>query len=190
MTLTRWFLGHWVTYSFIVFHVLVSLLFHYFAPSNPYVTAFLGTFGAPSSHFVAFHIIFSLLFRGVEVSIGSFEYLQWLLWSAASQFLFRQICHFALIGPSFLVFCPFVTFYIVHRPYLYFRLFRFRFKDSLLYSIAVCQYIANDVKQLPFDLLGCLVSNLLWKYVIGFWRRLRRTQNPGAEAMGGFAEPI
>jgi hypothetical protein len=181
--LARGFLSYWVTYSFIILHILVSLILIYFEPSDGYIGAFVRTFGSSASHFVGFHIIFSLLFRGVEVSIGSFEYIQWLLWSAAFQFVFRQICHLPLIGPSFIVFCPFVTFYVIHRPYLYFRFWRFHCKDTLLYSVAVAQYAVNDITQLPVEFLGCLASNLIWRVLIAVWRRLRRGQTLAAEPL-------
>jgi hypothetical protein len=111
------------------------------------------------------YVLFMLLLSGVEPSVGSPQYGIWMFWSAIVLRASRSWLHLTSSGPSFAVFCPFITFLAIHKPILYFRLFRFRFSDWHLYLLAMIQFICLDFSNLSIDFLVCLSANLVWKIV-------------------------
>ena len=174
-----WSLKHPVTIFFISVHLILSMAYIFIPIEKSIFQQIINIFMTPDMSITALNIIFSLLFSGIELSIGSLHYAIWLLWSACFLFCFRNY-FFKLIpfqtskkdttnlmfGPTFIVFSVYLTFVFIHRPIIFFKLFgKFRFTDTLLYSIGVFQYMTYKLPDHFFDFISCILSNIIWKFI-------------------------
>jgi hypothetical protein len=143
-------------------HVLVSFLL---VPFTDRVPPALRIIAASDATNVIANVLFIVLLSGIEASVGRLNFALWMGWSAMVLAAARGRLGHGSSGPTFAVFCPFLTFVTVHRASFHFRIRRFRFDDSLLYSIAFCQFMALDVIGNAFDFIHCVIANILWRFV-------------------------
>ena len=171
-----WCKKHIVTTCFIVIHFILSIIFLFIPVRSSIFQSAINVFMTQDLSVSVLNIMFSLLFSGIEISIGSFQYGLWLLWSACFLFCFRNfilsLISFSIsktdtklmVGPTYAVFSVYLTFVFVHRPIICFKVCeRFKFTDTFLYSIAVFQYILYKIPDHFYDFLLCCISNIVWK---------------------------
>jgi hypothetical protein len=174
--------AHKVSLVFIVIHMVVSgLLIREVSVRSRIGEMILELFGSRELTMAVFHVLFIFLFSGIEVCVSSFGYGMWMISSAFLLFVFRFSVSIFMPtvrwqGPSFCVLCQMWTFFGIHRPVLYFKVSRFQFSDTFLYSIGVLHYLLNDPLVLGLDLVACLIANLIWK-LIGFVQDCYSNQN-------------
>lgn len=161
--LRGWMLDHIATSSFIIVHIVLTIIRH-FIPLNAITILFLNIATARDTTYMCMNIIFLLLFSGVEVTIGRNRWFAWMSWTAVFLLGARLFLGINSIGPTFVVFAQYLSFVVIHKPFLYFKILRFRFTDTLLYSIGILQYVLNDTS-LAFDFIICTLSNLIWRIV-------------------------
>jgi hypothetical protein len=140
----------------------VSLLLIPFTDCVPSVLRIIATFDSTN---VIANIIFIVLLSGIEASVGRVNFALWMGWSTLVLAAARGGLGRGSNGPAFAVFCPFLMFMTVHRASFYFRIRRFRFDDSFLYSIAFCQFIFLDITGHCFDFIVCAVANIFWRFI-------------------------
>ncbi|OHT07807.1 hypothetical protein TRFO_23842 [Tritrichomonas foetus] len=165
-SILEWATAHRATSVFIVTHLLLSIIFSFIRFTNQTLNNIINLFICDDFSLVAVNILFSILFSGIEASIGTSHYSFWLVWSFSFLFCFRSF--FKLnesMGPTPLVFSVFLCFVFIHRPVYYFKLFKFHFSDTFLYSIGVIQYILYDPIGHLIDAGICAVANIIWKIV-------------------------
>ena len=160
----KWFFEHPMTSFFSIFFPILSILFYYFnlKISNILISLIV----IEKLEQIPFFIIFLLLLSGIEKSLGILYYSLWIFWSSFFLFIFR---HFFLpfsTGPTFMIFCPFITFIIFHQPIYYFKFFNINFTDKFFYIIFLIQFIFLSPISYLIDFFGCLISNILFKYII------------------------
>lgn len=111
-------------------------------------------------------VIALLLVSGVEVSIGSYNHLSWILFGSSIVFLFRVFFLPQTDGPTYAVLCPFITFLMYHKPFYKFKIKDFVFDDTVFYFIFLFQFIAYDFRYLFIDLPASVISNFLYKILL------------------------
>jgi hypothetical protein len=161
-SLVRWAKAHPATSVMAAGQVLVSLLLKPFTGRVPRALRIIATFNV--TNLVA-NILFIVLLSGIEASVGRANFALWMGWSALVLAAARGRLGRGSSGPTFAVFCPFLTFATVHRASFHFRIRRFRFDDSLLYSIAFCQFIFLDITGHCFDFVVCVLANISWRFI-------------------------
>ena len=161
--LQSWGQRHWSTCLFIVLHIAFSIAFHFIDVENWIILSIVRLLAAKNVEYVSMNAIFLFLFSGVPVSIGHIQWWLWMTWSAACLFCLRLALGTVAVGPSYVVFCQYLTFIFMHKPFLKFKLGRIAFTDTWLYSLAVLQYIANDPISMCLDFTSCFLSNIAWK---------------------------
>lgn len=153
---------HLATTLIMVLHIVLSLFRIYISDGNKVINLL----AAESGTYVSLNVIFLTLFSGLEVSIGRNQLICWMLWSTVFSFSAHYFLEIPSSGPAFLVFSQYLSFIFIHKPFLYFRISKFRFSDSLLYSIAIIQYMLNDFTVFSIDFVISIGSNIIWRLVI------------------------
>ena len=160
----EWGKKHLMTSTFIIIHIICSIIYLLFSFNSPFLLIFFRLFGSCDLGLITLNIIFLLLFSGVEVSVGQKKYLFWMLWSAFFVLIGRiLLSQFSSEGPSFLIYSTYFTFLFIHRPMYYFKLFKYSFSDTLLYTLGIIQYTAYNPINHPVDALSCIIANILLK---------------------------
>ncbi|KAK8899431.1 hypothetical protein M9Y10_001747 [Tritrichomonas musculus] len=190
----EWCKKHSVTVFFIIMQLTLSIVYIFIPIEQSIFQYVINCFMSPDFSVSALNIIFSLLFSGIEVSISSIHYGLWLLLSSCNLFCFRYYFFISnsnstsrnisndssvspklMFGPSYIVFSVYLAFVFIHRPILYFKIFdKFRFDDTLLYSIAVFQYMIYNFPNHFFDFCFCVISNIIWKCINVIFRYTQR----------------
>lgn len=195
-----WCKKHSVTTFFIVVHLILSTIYMFIPVEKSFFQLVINAYMVPDMSIAAINVIFSLLFSGVELSVGSLHYGLWLLFSSCFLFCFRSfflkkipflssIYEYSMFGPTYIVFAVYLTFIFIHRPLIYFKIFgKIRFTDTSLYSIAVLQYMIYKLPDHFFDFISCVISNIIWKFVnsiISYIERREQQENRNADEERG-----
>ncbi|OHT13226.1 hypothetical protein TRFO_16662 [Tritrichomonas foetus] len=143
-------------------HPIFSFLVSKFSQKYGKQKYFFYLFAANNINIVAPTVLFVVLFSGIEKSIGSKKYSIWMIYSFIFLFICRLKFNLTSSGPTCAIFCPYFTFAFIHQPFLYFKVKKYRFSDSLLYFIAIVQFIFLDFQNAFVDCIICAFSNLFW----------------------------
>lgn len=149
---------------------------------NSIILKFVELFATKNLDKIAITVIFIILMSGIEVSLGFLMYSIWMIWSFIFLFLGRIFIHYRLnnyqilflelSGPSCAVFCPFLTFIFIHQPIYYFKIKKYRFTDTLFYTIGMFQYIfLIDPLNTCVDFIICSFSNLIFHLIYTLLKR-------------------
>lgn len=168
-------MNHPVNFSFILLHSIASVSYYYVRSMtvsasgkeiNHYSIPKVWNLIAGDVETLPFTVIFAILLAGVEKSIGSINYLIEIIFCLPFIALARQFFSPQPTGATYLVFIPFFTFIVHHKPYYFFKIKTFEFTDSLFYSIALIEYILFDIAPHMIDLVATLFALGLWKVVV------------------------
>lgn len=173
MRIFKWIQNHPFSFGISSFYFPSSVASYYFFTinHNSIIGKILELFIGTNFNVVALTSLFIILFSGIEASVGRLKYSLWMIWNFVFLFFGRlfveklffnsQSLTIQPTGPNCCIFCPFLTFIFVHRPYMYFKIKKFRFTDTLLYSIAIVQFILFfDIINLISDFFICSLSNV------------------------------
>ena len=179
-TLYKWMISHIVTSTFIVIHIVSSVIL-YIISQTQFLKQNLNTSAhsafnfdvqepwniiADSIEVLPFTVLLAILFSGVEASVGSMKYCFQIVFTVSLVFLARQFFSPQPAGPTYIVFSPFFTFIIHHKPLYYFKIKSFAFTDSLLYILLFVQYILYDISPHLIDFVINLIALILWKIIV------------------------
>lgn len=174
----KWIKKHPISSCICGLYLLFSFLLFFFLNNdrNSTFLKFIELFGTKNLDKIAITVIFIILMSGIEISLGIFLYGIWMIWSFISLFLGRifivsqltvyNFLSFDPSGPSYAIFCPFLTFIFIHRPMIYFKIKKYRFSDTLLYVAGMLQYIFFiDPFNMIIDFIICAFSNLIFHLI-------------------------
>ena len=185
----KWAISHMVTTVFVLLHVLISVIYFIVHLSKTDATSISlnADISAPwnlladSLDNLPFTILIALLLSGVEKSVGSFNYCFEMIFVFSFFFLFRQFFIPQPAGATFLVYTPFFTFILNHKPYYYFKIKSLSFTDTFFYSFLFIQYVLYDISPHLIDLAINIIALISWKIVVLLFHlccgRNQRTNN-------------
>ena len=109
-------------------------------------------------------VIWQFLLSGLEVSIGSNKYFAWLFFNSFLVFTFRYFLNIETKSSYFLLYSQFISFLMMHKPYIYITIKNKSFTDTHLYIIGMIQTII--LCENYFDILIVLFGNILFKIIL------------------------
>ena len=168
------------TLAIVALHILASLFFYIKLQiqflNNHFSTSTLAAYAfevpdewkhiADSIEVVPFTVLLALLFSGVEKSVGSVQYMCQTIFTMALVIFIREFFSPMPSGATYLVYMPFFTFILNHKPLYYFKIKSFSFTDTLLYVLLFIQYILYDISPHLIDFAINLFALVIWKVIV------------------------
>lgn len=159
----RWIIRHPVNALIISTYIAAYILMEHVFPE--FQSDYLCIFSNDLSE-VMFSVICLVFLSGVEVSIGSWRYLIWMIWNTAFSTTIRQFFNSIPTGPSFFIIPVFITFINNHKSAFNFRIKSFKFNDTLFYVILLIQFILFKLGSNIIDIIIIIFSQSIWKLVV------------------------
>ena len=160
-----WLSKHIVTTLIIISVILFTLLYYYL---NQYTRELFDQFSffiCSDFSYLGWFIIWQILLSGLEVTVGSLKYSLWIFFNAFLIIISRIFLLTETYGCAYILYTQFISFLLIHKPYLYFKIKKLQFTDTHFYFIGMIQtlYLCRSFLDIPTVMIGNILFKLLLK---------------------------
>lgn len=160
-----WLSKHIVTTLLISLVAVFTFIYYFFQQNIGEFFILFSFFFCTDISRLGWFVIWQLLISGLEVSIGSIKYSLWLFFNALLIILSRLFLQTQTTGCYYLLYAQFLSFLMMHKPYIYIKIKNLQLNDTHFYFIGMIQTlgICQNFLDIPVVILGNVVVKLVHK---------------------------